>query len=660
MAIPFLNHLDVKGNITLNDYKLQDFVVDHSTTGDAGDTAGKLIYDSGTLKYYDGSSWQSLGTSSGSMSQFILEDDDGTEVSISNNEEIKFIGSGITTNWTDTSDGSDGDPFDLTFTIDAAQTGITSLLATDIKIGEDDQTKIDFETADEIHFYAANVEQVYLGDNIFGPQSDSDVDLGSSSVRWKDAYVDSITVTGEVDGASLDISGNADIDGTLEADAITVGGTTLQVVVEDHVGAMLDGTETGISVSYDATDNNLDFVVSDTTVAGDSGSTGITPGDTLTIAGGTGCTTAMSGDTLTITNSVTNTDVDVSNANLLTRLAALESSGGASDENITIGADSGDTIVITGNLQVSGTTTTVNSTTVNLNDHNIVLDSGNSTSAVVNGAGITLEGGSGDDATITYSTTGPQFELKLGSAYEDLQIAKLTATELDISGDIDVDGTANLDVVDIDGAVDMASNLTLAGNADFNGNLDVDGTTNLDVVDIDGAVQIDATVTVGVDDTGYDVKFFGDTASKYMLWDASADTLVLTGELDAGSLDVSGNADIDGTLEADAITVNGTALNTVIDNRIKVVQKTATIDVSSLVSNVFKCNIAHSMSSNNLIVKLYDGTTFLDVFADVDRTDANTLQITFASQPSNDIVVVIQEVIGDNIAAGSNITYPSS
>ena len=47
-----------------------------------------------------------------------------------------------------------------TLNLDAAQTGITSLLATDIKFGEDDQTKIDFETADEIHFYAANVEQV--------------------------------------------------------------------------------------------------------------------------------------------------------------------------------------------------------------------------------------------------------------------------------------------------------------------------------------------------------------------------------------------------------------------------------------------------------------------------------------------------------------------
>ncbi len=38
----------------------------------------------------------------------------------------------------------------------------------------------------------------------------------------------------------------------------------------------------------------------------------------------------------------------------------------------------------------------------------------------------------------------------------------------------------------------------------------------------------------------------------------------ITGELDAATLDISGNADIDGTLEADAITVNGTALNTVI------------------------------------------------------------------------------------------------
>ena len=50
----------------------------------------------------------------------------------------------------------------VTLAVDAAQTGITSLLATDIKIGEDDETKIDFETANEIHFYANNASLISL------------------------------------------------------------------------------------------------------------------------------------------------------------------------------------------------------------------------------------------------------------------------------------------------------------------------------------------------------------------------------------------------------------------------------------------------------------------------------------------------------------------
>jgi hypothetical protein len=41
------------------------------------------------------------------------------------------------------------------------------------------------------------------------------------------------------------------------------------------------------------------------------------------------------------------------------------------------------------------------------------------------------------------------------------------------------------------------------------------------------ALQCTATLTVGVDDTGHDVKFFGATASSYMLWDESADDLNL-------------------------------------------------------------------------------------------------------------------------------------
>ena len=46
--------------------------------------------------------------------------------------------------------------------------------------------------------------------------------------------------------------------------------------------------------------------------------------------------------------------------------------------------------------------------------------------------------------------------------------------------------------------------------------------------DADGVVQI-GTLTVGVDDAGHDVKFFGNAASAYMLWDTSADDLILAG-----------------------------------------------------------------------------------------------------------------------------------
>ena len=87
------------------------------------------------------------------------------------------------------------------------------------------------------------------------------------------------------------------------------------------------------------------------------------------------------------------------------------------------------------------------------------------------------------------------------------------------------------------------------GSLDISGNIDIDGTTNLDAVDIDGAVQLDATLTVGVDDTGYDVKFFGDTASAFMQWDASADDLILGGA--AGLV-----------LPKDKLTIDSTAVTT--------------------------------------------------------------------------------------------------
>tara|TARA_B100000287_G_scaffold250134_1_gene235108 strand:- start:540 stop:1052 length:513 start_codon:yes stop_codon:yes gene_type:complete len=45
-----------------------------------------------------------------------------------------------------------------------------------------------------------------------------------------------ITISGELDAATLDISGNADIDGTLEADAITLNGTSITTVATLSTG----------------------------------------------------------------------------------------------------------------------------------------------------------------------------------------------------------------------------------------------------------------------------------------------------------------------------------------------------------------------------------------------------------------------------------------
>ena len=41
-----------------------------------------------------------IGAGTGGMTSFILEDDSGDEVTISNAKEVKIIGSGVTTNWT--------------------------------------------------------------------------------------------------------------------------------------------------------------------------------------------------------------------------------------------------------------------------------------------------------------------------------------------------------------------------------------------------------------------------------------------------------------------------------------------------------------------------------------------------------------------------------
>ena len=116
--------------------------------------------------------------------------------------------------------------------ITPAQTTITSLLATDIKIGEDDQTKIDFEDANTINFYANNAKEVVLIENSLSPGTASGTDLGTTSAEWGNIYIgdDKKVFFGDGQDASIEY----DEDGT---DQLRISGNT---VFENQIEATLD------------------------------------------------------------------------------------------------------------------------------------------------------------------------------------------------------------------------------------------------------------------------------------------------------------------------------------------------------------------------------------------------------------------------------------
>ena len=87
------------------------------------------------------------------------------------------------------------------------------------------------------------------------------------------------------------------------------------------------------------------------------------------------------------------------------------------------------------------------------------------------------------DADYT-ATSGTAIVLGTGATVSDLVVV----VAYDVFSAADT--VSKSDGGQFDGNVTMADTITVTGNADLNGDLDVDGTTNLDVVDIDGAVDM--------------------------------------------------------------------------------------------------------------------------------------------------------------------------
>ena len=71
---------------------------------------------------------------------------------------------------------------------------------------------------------------------------------------------------------------------------------------------------------------------------------------------------------------------------------------------------------------------------------------------------------------------------------------------------------------------DSSEAITVAKATTFSSTVNIDGN-----VDVDANTQLDGTLTVGMDDTGHEVKFFGAESGSFLLWDQAADDLELWG-----------------------------------------------------------------------------------------------------------------------------------
>ena len=86
-------------------------------------------------------------------------------------------------------------------------------------------------------------------------------------------------------------------------------------------------------------------------------------------------------------------------------------------------------LTVTGNLTVNGTQTVLNTATLEVEDLNIMVAKGASSSSDANGAGLTIEMGS-DDLTFAWADSSQSMDLKLGSSYADLKVKKLIADDI--------------------------------------------------------------------------------------------------------------------------------------------------------------------------------------------------------------------------------------
>jgi hypothetical protein len=193
-----------------------------------------------------------------------------------------------------------------------------------------------------------------------------------------------VTITNTVDaGGTVTIAGGNLVLSNKSADDITT--TPVNIIFE---GATNNANDTTLTVVDPTANRTITLPDASGIVALTSQLMGAVNGSTAAtnaVTSFNGLTGAVGG----VTTSAANTFTAVQTFNNGITASTLDVSGTArTTGNMTVGA----TLTVTGNLIVNGTTTTINSTTLSVDDKNIILADGNALDASADGGGITLKG----------------------------------------------------------------------------------------------------------------------------------------------------------------------------------------------------------------------------------------------------------------------------
>ena len=401
-------------------------------------------------------------------------------------------------------------------------------------------TDIDVDGAQKVQFRDAAIYINSSTDGQLDIVADTEIQIVATTIDINGA----VNASGEIIAASLDISGNIDVDGITNLDVVDIDGavdmaTTLAVAgnVDFNGDLDVDGT------------TNLDVVDIDGAV--DMAST-------LTVAG------ALTGASLDISG-----DVDVDGT---TNLDVVDIDGAvdmASTLTLAGNADFNGDLDVDGTIEFDALSGTGSVAVTDIKDEDnmasnsaTALSTQQSIKAYVDsqvGTADTLAevlaNGNTTGGTDIATTTTDKVQFRDAAIY----INSSVDGQLDIVADTEIQIAAT--TIDINGAVDMATTLAVAGNVDFNGDLDVDGTTNLDVVDIDGAVDMASTLAVAGVLTGASLDISGDIDIDGT---ANLDIVDIDGAVDmattlavAGNVDFNGDLDVDGTTNLDVVDIDG-------------------------------------------------------------------------------------------------------